>query len=84
MALLSSAWLALQIPLGALIGMLLQRGMAQPRRRVEARTVLMRLMQRRLALTVVLTSGQIGRPSRLLAEPGVLVRKERSLPALAR
>jgi hypothetical protein len=30
-------WLALQIPLGALIGTFLERGMAQPRRREEAR-----------------------------------------------
>ena len=31
-------WLALQIPLGALIGTFLERGMAQPRRREEALT----------------------------------------------
>jgi len=29
-------WLALQIPLGALIGTFFERGMAQPRRREEA------------------------------------------------
>ena len=47
------AWLALQIPLCALIGMLLRRGMARPRRQGEGRAVLVRLMRRRLALEMV-------------------------------
>jgi hypothetical protein len=32
-------WLAIQLPLGALIGTLIERGMVQPRRREEARPV---------------------------------------------
>ena len=32
-------WLAIQLPLGALIGTLIQNGMTQPRRRAEAQPV---------------------------------------------